>query len=145
MIKRDKRSRLRGHRGGGWGSRKKHRSSGNRGGFGMAGTGKKAAQKRTLILKHFPGYFGKRGFHSLKAGERKIAKIINLGDIALKLSNFKKRGIAKAGSDGMELNLAGYKVLSEGNLKEKLIIKADSFSGKAKQKIEAAGGKAIEN
>ena len=145
MVKRDKRSRLRGHRGGGWGSRKKHRSSGSRGGFGMAGTGKKAAQKRTLILKYFPGYFGKRGFHSLKSEERKEAKIINLGDIVLKLANFKKRGIAKAGPDGMELDLAGYKVLSEGNLKEKLIIKADSFSGKAKQKIEAAGGKAIEN
>ena len=35
----------------GHGSRKQHRSSGNKGGTGMAGTGKRADHKKTLITK----------------------------------------------------------------------------------------------
>ena len=141
MVKRNKRSRIRGRRTVGWGSRKKHRNSGNRGGVGMAGTGKKAGQKRTLILKKFPDYFGKKGFHSLKSGDR--LKIINLQDIDLKMKNFEKDGVAKATPQGTELNLDGYKVLGNGEVTQKLIISASSFSESAKEKIEAKGGKAI--
>ena len=143
-VKRNKRSRLRGRRTCGWGSRKKHRGSGNRGGVGWAGTGKKAGQKLTLIRKYYPDYFGKKGFHSLKAEERKASKMINLKDIALKLNKFKKEGIAKPASGGLELNLAEYKILGEGEAGEKLIITAKGFSEQAKKKIEAAGGKAIQ-
>ena len=143
MAKRDKRSRLRGHRGGGWGSRKKHRSSGNRGGFGMAGTGKKAGQKRTLVLKTMPGYFGKHGFHSITKEEKKSIKVINLERIALRLDDFKKEGIAKTTPEGLALNLEGYKILAEGEVSQKLIISATSFSERAKEKIAAKGGKAL--
>ena len=59
----------------GWGSKKKHRGSGNRGGFGMAGSGKRADQKKSLILKHFgKNYYGKKGFSSIK----KKLKAVNL-------------------------------------------------------------------
>lgn len=145
MAKRDKRSRLRGRRGGGWGSRKKHRSSGSRGGFGMAGTGKKAGQKRTLVKRHMVGYFGKHGFHSIHQEENDKIKVINLDRINLKLADFEKEGIAKKTSEGIALNLEGYKVLGEGELNQKLIISAKSFSEKAKEKIAAKGGKALEN
>ncbi len=35
----------------GWGARKKHISSGNRGGWGMSGTGKMAAHKYSYVAK----------------------------------------------------------------------------------------------
>ena len=35
----------------GWGSKKKHRGAGNRGGRGMAGSGKRADQRKPSILK----------------------------------------------------------------------------------------------
>jgi large subunit ribosomal protein L15 len=41
------------------------------------------------------------------------------------------------------LNLEGYKVLGEGELKEKISIKANSFSKSAEKKITSSGGKAI--
>ena len=145
MAKRDKRSRLRGRRGGGWGSRKKHRSSGSRGGFGMAGTGKKAGQKRTLVLKTMPEYFGKHGFHSIHQKANDSIKVINLEKINLKLEQFEKEGIAKKTPEGMTLNLDGYKVLGDGEINLKLIISATSFSKKAREKIAAKGGKALEN
>lgn len=143
MVKRNKRSRIRGRRTLGWGSRKKHRNSGSRGGFGMAGTGKKAGQKRTLVLKHMPGYFGKKGFYSLKSAERSIAKVINLEKIYLKLKDFEKEGVAKVTPEGVEINLEGYKVLGAGTVDRKLIISASGFSGGAREKIEAKGGKAL--
>ncbi len=144
MVKRDKRSRIRGRRTVGWGSRKKHRSSGNRGGFGMAGTGKKAGQKKTLVLKHMPGYLGKKGFYSLNTKQREKVKVINLNEINLKLKDFEKEGFAKSTSEGFELNLKGYKILGEGNVANKLIVSASGFSASAKEKIEAKGGKALE-
>jgi len=133
--KRSKRSRLRGTKTAGHGSTKKYRGKGSKGGMGMAGTGKKAGQRRTYVLKYFPNYFGKRGFHS----RTKKLKGINLKDVQGNLGNFIKEGIAKKTPEGIEINLKGYKVLGEGELKDKLIIKADAFSEKAKEKIKASG------
>ena len=122
-----KRKRLRGSRTNGWGSRKKHKGKGMKGGKGMAGTGKKAGQKVIFVRKYFPeGYFGKKGFISRGVGKR--LKTINLENIK--------------GKNG-EANLEGYKVLGKGELREKLNVKADAFSESAKEKIEKAGGKAI--
>src|SRR3989344_7580596 len=101
MAKRDKRSRLRGRRTVGFGSRKKHRGSGNRGGFGMAGTGKKAGQKRTLVLKYMPGYLGKKGFYSLHKKKNDNVKVINLKDISAKLNIFERKGLAKKTDEGI--------------------------------------------
>lgn len=133
--KRSARSRLRGHRGGGYGARKKHRGKGSKGGMGMAGTGKKAGQKRTYVLKYFPGYFGKKGFSS----RNKRLDVINLKDIQARKEYFIERKIAKKTAEGIEINLKGYKVLGEGELKDKFIIKADKFSENAKEKIKKSG------
>ena len=137
--KRKKTTRIRGRRTVGYGSRKKHRGKGSRGGKGMAGTGKRADQRKTFILKYLPGYFGKRGFK----GKKIKIKIINLQDIEKKLEKFLKEGIAKKATEGIEIDLHDYKILSKGNIKEKIIIKAKAFSKKAKEKIEKVGGKCL--
>jgi len=51
VNKRKKNSRLKGSHTYGWGSKKKHRKAGNRGGHGMSGTGKRSDHKKTMILK----------------------------------------------------------------------------------------------
>jgi len=104
----------------------------------MAGTGKKAGQKLTFIHRYYERYFGKRGFSSLK---KEKLKVINLRDISKNMEKFLAGGIAKKTADGIEINLKGYKILSEGNVAEKVIISASSASEKSKEKIEKAGGK----
>ena len=142
MVKRDKRSRLRGLRTCGRGSRKKGRGSGQRGGVGMAGTGKKSAQKLVWLKKYYPdGYLGKHGFKSVPQRMQRKFLSINIGDIDRRLKAFEREGLLK----GKELNLEGYKVLGEGELKEKLTITAEKFSRSAKEKIEKAGGKSVDN
>ncbi len=122
------------------GVRNNLRGKGSYGGKGMAGTGKRAGQKRTWVLKCAPGYFGKRGFTSLK--QRIKAEEINLDDLQQKLHEFIKAGKAKKIVDGVEITLDNYKILSRGNIKEKLFVKAAAFSEKAKEKIEKYGGSA---
>lgn len=145
--KRSKRSRLRGRRSCGMGARNNYRGKGMQGGKGMAGTGKRAGQKKTWILKYAPDYFGKRGFVSVKKTKlEKKKKEINLDEIKEKLDEFLKTGTAKKTAEGIELELKGYKILSRGNIdeiKEKLVLKASSFSDKAKEKIEKAGGSVV--
>ena len=86
-IKKTKKSKkLRGTTTHGWGARKKHKGSGHRGGFGMAGTGKRADQKKTLINKKYGNkYFGKRGVTSKRTKKKKV-KVINIGDIEKKFA-----------------------------------------------------------
>ncbi len=120
----------------GHGARKKWKKSGHKGGIGMAGTGKRADHKKTLITKLYGNkYFGKQGITS-KGTARKKEKVINLRDIQLNLGS-----LMKEFGKGDVLNLEGFKVLGTGELKEKLTIRAKEFSGSAKRGIERAGGK----
>ncbi len=118
--------KYRGSRTHGGGSRKKRRGSGNRGGYGNAGTGKRADHKKFTILKeHGLAYFGKRGFKR-KALTKKI-KAINISQLP----------------ENPKLNLKelGFnKLLGKGSPKLKYQITVDSCSRKAKEKIEKAGG-----
>ena len=78
--KRKKASRYHGRNMGtcGSGSRKNKRKSGHKGGVGMAGTGKRADHKKTLITKLYGNkYFGKQGITS-RGTERDTRKRINL-------------------------------------------------------------------
>lgn len=107
----------------------------------MAGTGKRAGHHRTWVMKYIPNYLGKKkGFTSLK---KKKLKEITLSGISGKIDNFMKTGIAKKTDKGIEINLENYKVLSQGKIKQPLIIKAVSFSEAAAEKIKEAGGEAI--
>ena len=130
VNKRKKKSRLRGSHTHGWGSKKKHRGAGNRGGRGKAGTGKRADQLKSLILKLYGNtYFGKKGF-KIPQKVKKHGKSINIKDLP----------------EGKEIDLTklGFtKLLSEGSLNRPIKITVESCSNKAKAKIEKAGGSVI--
>ncbi|HKZ33988.1 MAG TPA: uL15 family ribosomal protein [Candidatus Nanoarchaeia archaeon] len=146
--KRKKASRMHGRGQGthGWGARKKHKKSGHRGGKGMAGTGKRADQKKTLVTKLYGhGYFGKRGITSKRTWEDKRHRI-NLEDVELNIESFVKRGIAKKTEKGIEIDLSDYKILDSSKeyaLKNKLIIKAKEASKSAIEKIRRTGGEIL--
>ena len=146
--KRKKSSRMHGRKAGthGWGARKKHKKSGHRGGKGMAGTGKRADQKKTLVTKLYGhGYFGKRGITSKRTWEDKRHRI-NLEDVELNIESFVKRGIAKKTEKGIEIDLSDYKILDSSKeyaLKNKLIIKAKEASKSAIEKIRRTGGEIL--
>ena len=127
---------MRGSKTCGYGAKKKHRGKGSKGGKGLAGA---MDHKRNKILKEIPEHIGKRGFKSLK--QRKIKpkiKAINLRDLNKILEKLKEK------KEEINLKELGYdKVLGKGDLEKPLIIKAKSFSAKAKEKIEKIGGKAI--
>jgi len=121
-------SRTHGH------SAKLHKGSGSRGGKGMAGSGKRADQKKTLVIKLYGNkYFGKQGITSKKTAKKKV-KIINLREIEEKF---------QAGDK--EINLSDYKILGEGEIKGKFIIKARAASKSAIEKIKKAGGDILLN
>lgn len=127
LKKRRRSSRTRGTRTCGW-AMKKHKGSGNRGGKGMSGSGKRADQKKTFVIKyHFP-YFGKQGYTS-RSTERKKEKIMNLQEIKEK---FKEK----------EIKLPEYKILGEGKGFEATIF-AESASKSAIEKMKKAGGKIV--
>lgn len=138
---RSRRSRVRGRKTAGYGYKKKHRGKGSKGGKGMAGTGKRAGQKHTFVLKYYPNYFGKKGFHPEKNTGLKL-KQINLDEIEQKMSKFLEKGIAKKSGNEFEINLNGYKILSRGKIRGKITLVASAFSAKAEEKIKECGSTA---
>lgn len=134
VVRRRKRiTKLRGSRTQGFGSHKKHRGSGSRGGRGKAGMKK---HKKSWMLKNEPDHFGRRGF-KVPAKAKKQIMAITLKDIDILAKKLKKN----------EINISelGYdKVISTGKLTQPLTITAKKFVEKAKKKIEESGGKVIE-
>lgn len=130
---RKKISRQRGKGSHGWGAKKKHRGAGSRGGRGRAGLMK---HKKSWVVKYAPDYFGRYGF-KIPPKAKKSIRAINLKEIDAIAKNISKTEI-----DITELGFQ--KVLSTGKLTQPLTIKAQIFAKKAKEKIEKAGGHAIE-
>lgn len=140
IKKRKKSSRMHGRKRGTncHGCRKNCKGSGHRGGKGMAGTGKRADQKKTLVIKLYGNnYFGKRGVTS-KPTQKDKRKRMNIGEIELNIEKYGKKT-----SEGMEVNLKDYKILGTGEIKTKMIIKAREASQSAIEKIKKAGGKIV--
>ncbi len=135
LKKRKKTSRLRGSRTAGWGFRQKHKGHGNRGGFGMAGTGKRADHKKQGALesdtKKKKRYFGKQGVTSRGTA---IAKYEKINLYSIKDNFFKK--------DGDKIDFSKHKVLGHGD-GFKAEIKALAATASAIEKMEKAGGKII--
>jgi large subunit ribosomal protein L15 len=124
---RKKARKLRGSKTHGWGSKKKHRGAGSRGGRGNAGLLK---HKRSWMLKYDPHHFGKYGF--LPVTSRK-PQAINLYEL---------QKIAKGPE--VDLGALGYeKLLGKGNIEKPITVKVRACSEKAKEKIESVGGKVI--
>lgn len=140
---RKKSRRLRGSKTHARGFKKKARGSGHRGGFGMAGTGKRGDAKKTLILNLYGNdYFGKD-----RVQRRKVAPklpVMNLSDIESNISSLVRDGNAKDNKGSYEIDLKGYKILA-GNIKTKMIIKASAASKSALEVIKKAGGDIILN
>jgi len=134
VVRKKKKIRKRRGRGSGYGSHKKHRGSGSRGGVGNAGLRK---YKKSWMIKYDPEHFGRRGF-KVPISAKKEIRAINLRDIDILAKKINKNEI--------DLSELGFdKVLSKGKITQPLTIKAKKFVEKAKNKIEEAGGKAIEN
>jgi len=134
LKKKKKSVRMRGTRLHGY-AMKKHKGKGNRGGVGMSGTGKRADQKKTLVNKLYGNkYFGKMGITSKKTQKKKTF-VINLEKIE---KEFRKEIIS-----GKEINFEKYKILGEGEISSKVLIRASSASKSAIQKVKKAGGDII--
>ena len=129
--KRAKDTRQRGNHTHGWGSKKKHRGSGHRGGKGNAGSGKKADQKKPSYWAD-KNFQGKHGFHS--HSQALLQNPINLDDLQIRLNTLVTQGKAKKHGDSYEINLneLGYnKLLASGKVAHKFKITVDHASSKA--------------
>ena len=144
VNKRKKISRQHGNHTHGWGSMKKHRGAGNRGGKGMAGSGKRGDAKKPSIWKN-PKYFGKYGFK--KKGIPRIINPVNLAYFEEKLDKLLAKKLIEQQEDTyvIDVKKLGFnKVLGYGKLTKKYKITSPSFSKQAVEKIKALGGEAIE-
>ncbi len=142
IKRRVKSKRFRGSQTARRGHKARTRGSGNQGGKGWSGTGKRGKAKKTLVIRMTGGgntYFG--ASKTLRRGTAPIKlQVINLDNIEKDLARFVQNGIAKAAKGGYELTLTGYKILGDGEVSQKLHITATRASASAKNKIEKAGG-----
>jgi large subunit ribosomal protein L15 len=133
QTKRTKNSRQRGTKTHGWGAMKKHRGAGNRGGRGMAGTGKRGDARKPSIWKD-KKYFGK---HGMKSRFKKD------GTINIEALNQKADELCTKKGEVYAVDLASFKIdklLSIGTPAYKYDIIVNSASQKAIEKIAKNGG-----
>ena len=142
VNKRKKDVKQRGSHTHGWGSKKKHRGSGNRGGKGMAGTGKRSDAIKPSIWQ--TEYFGKHGF--VRKGIRRSPVPINIEFIDKNIEKFVAQGIAKQDKGAYAINLAdlGFgKLLGKGKATKRLVVTAGYASASAVESVKAAGGQVV--
>ena len=113
----------RGYTSHGWGSKKKHRGGGSRGGRGFGGGQK---HKFSYVTTKDPDHYGYKGFHSRKRRQ----STLNVSDID------------KMEGNVVDLKKLGYdKLLGKGKIGRAVTVTVGSFSAHAKEKIEKAGGR----
>jgi len=142
INKRKKLSRYRGSKTHGGGAMKKRRGAGNRGGRGMAGTGKRGDAKKPCIWKNTK-YFGKRGF---KKKNVKEIKSINIGFLEENIDKLLSQKKAKKDGEFYIVDLKGLgfnKLLSQGTVTKKFKVKTELASAKAAEAVKKAGGEVI--
>ncbi len=138
VNRRKKDVKFRGSHTHGCGSKKKHRGSGNRGGKGNAGTGKRADQNKPSIWHE--QYFGKHGFTHRGAVHHKP---VNVGFLDQNIEKLVKSGLAKlqGGSFVVDIaNLGFDKLLGTGKVTRKLVITAGYASSGSIEAVKEAGG-----
>ncbi len=134
---------MRGHHTHGWGSKKKHRGSGNRGGRGMSGTGKRANSIQPLMRK-LGIKLGKCGFRFKGAQEE--SSPINFDAIHACLEHWvmSKKAEKKGDVYYIDLEALGFnKLLGSGQPKAKMEIKVKYCSAGAAEKLSAVGGRVL--
>src|SRR3989344_210144 len=140
VRQRKKDTRQRGSTSHGWGSKKKHRGSGNRGGFGFAGYGKRSDHYKPYFVKRGE-LVGRTGFASHRRAEKPLA--INIEYIQQHILKLVNEGKVQKKDDiyVVDLEKLGYqKILGSGTVLLKFHIIAPLFSKKAEEKIKKAGG-----
>ena len=141
VNKRRKNSRQHGGNTHGWGSMKKHRGKGNKGGAGMAGTGKRGNSKVPSIWK-IPYYFGKRGFKVKGAAPKDV--VCNVGDLKLDRLLAEKKVVLESDTFIIDLAALGYdKLLGGGIVTRKMKVTAPKATESAIKKVKEAGGEVI--
>lgn len=108
----------------------------------MAGSKK---HKWMHVSKYLPGYFGRSGFKRPQS-QVKPKRTINVGDINENLDRLVESGFLKKDKDSYAVNLTekGFdKLLGAGRVSNKFTIEVGECSEKARQKIEAAGGRVL--
>jgi large subunit ribosomal protein L15 len=139
MVKRRSKKKKSGTHG--YGSKKKNRGAGNRGGRGNAGSGKKGQSKN--MKKDGINELGEHGFNSRTPDQDGI----NLKDIDQRIDEFVDEGVAEETDDGYVFHAeeAGYeKILGGGKLTRDIEIRAENFSSSAERKIEESDSEAVE-
>lgn len=137
--KRKKVIRYRGSKTHGGGAMKKRRGAGNRGGRGMAGTGKRGDAKKPCIWNN-KRYFGKYGFTPQNKTTIKACSLFYLEN---KLPYLIEKKLIKEekGTYVVDLAALGFnKLLSNGKVTKKYNITTDHASASAIEKVKAAGG-----
>ncbi|MCK5559417.1 MAG: uL15 family ribosomal protein [Thermoplasmata archaeon] len=122
--------------------RKAGRGAGLRGGRGMAGLHK---HRFMHMLKYYPDHFGRRGFKR-PPGTRGAKRCMNLMELEEALPRLLEGGMAnrREGYVHIDLSKIGIdKLLAKGRVTTKLKVEVEETSGKAKAKIEGAGGQVI--
>ncbi len=118
-----------------------HRGSGQKGGAGNAGSGKKAASKaprRGLWAKQL---MGKHGF--IHKGPRQDDATINLRDLEDRLPSLLSQKVASESQGIITIDVSKIgctKVLSSGKVRRKWKITAQRAAPDAVEKVKAAGG-----
>jgi large subunit ribosomal protein L15 len=145
VIRRERKFRkFRGQRSYGFGSHKKHRGGGSRGGRGKAGLHK---HKWSYTVKYEPDHFGKTGFKRPVKSVKEI-RAINLRQLDQMAEKLLKEKIAEKEDEKIKIDVSklGFqKVLGSGKLTKPLIIEANVFSKHAIKKIEEGGGKVVKH
>ena len=137
MGAKNKAKKFRGSRTCGGGTHKNRRGAGNRGGRGHAGGCKHHFLKELLLGR---GY-GKYGF---VRPQNMLSDpiIVDVGDLDEAADQLVERKDAKVRTGKYYITLDVDKVLGKGRVTKPLIVTARSFSKRAQEKLESAGGKA---
>ncbi|MDD1720373.1 MAG: 50S ribosomal protein L15 [Euryarchaeota archaeon] len=137
MGTKDKTKKFRGSRTCGGGTHKNRRGAGNRGGRGHAGGCKHHFLKELMLGRGYGDYGFKRPQKVIQSVP--VVDVGVLDEIAETLVQQKK---AKVRTGKYYITIDDGKVLGAGQVNKPLIVTASSFSGRAVEKLEAAGGKA---
>ncbi|PIN73428.1 50S ribosomal protein L15 [Candidatus Woesearchaeota archaeon CG10_big_fil_rev_8_21_14_0_10_45_16] len=143
VRRRKKVTKYRAHTTHGGGSRKKRRGAGSRGGRGNAGTGKRAGHKKAGQHR----IFGKDGFRPRRTVSP--LKAVNVSYFTpQRCESLVKSGKITKESDVYVIDLVklGFgRLLGAGDLTVKLTVQSGHLTGKAVEKIQAAGGSVPES
>jgi len=130
---------MRGSKTHGWGAMKKHRSAGNKGGKGMAGTGKRGDAKKPVIWKN-KKYFGKHGFKSKTRDKMNAITLAYLETNVNKLIQ-EKKAVLENNVVKIDLkDLGAGKLLGSGLITKKFIITCDKATKRGIDKVASLGG-----